>query len=117
MTGLEVAGILLGVFPLIISGLEHWRDAAKVGGLYWRVRKEYAKCRSDVQFHEIWYRQNLKELLLPVMNDADEVVGLVADPGGKGWSNKELQGRLEGRLAWKGGFKSPTACIWIQSTR
>jgi hypothetical protein len=98
MSGLEVAGILLGVFPLIISSLEHWRDAAKVGGFFWRVRKEYTKCRSDVQFHEIWYKRNLEELLLPIMSDRDEVALLVSDPGGKDWNSKPLQERLENRL-------------------
>jgi hypothetical protein len=98
MSGLEIAGVLLGTFPLIISGLEHWREVAKVGGFFWRVRKEYTKCRSDVQFHEIVYKRNLKELLLPIVKDADEVTRLVGDPGGKGWSNKALQERLEERL-------------------
>lgn len=98
MSGLEIVGLLLGIFPLIISGLEHWRDVAKVGGFFWRVRKEYTKCRSDVQFHEILYKRNLKELLLPIVNDADEVARLVGDPGGKDWSSKALQERLEGRL-------------------
>ncbi|KAF2808967.1 uncharacterized protein BDZ99DRAFT_389975 [Mytilinidion resinicola] len=98
MSGLEVAGVLLGGFPLIISGLEHWRDIAKVGGFFWRVRKEYTKCRRDVQFHEILYKRNLKELLLPIVNDADEVTRLMGDPGGKDWSCNALQERLEGRL-------------------
>lgn len=98
MSGLEIAGVLLGTFPLIISGLEHWRDVAKVGGFFWRVRKEYTKCRSDVQFHEILYKRNLKELLLPIVNDADKVARLVGDPGGKDWSSKALQECLEGQL-------------------
>jgi hypothetical protein len=98
MSGLEIAGVLLGAFPLIISGLEHWRDVAKVGGFYWRVREEYTRCRSDMQFHEILYKRNLKELLLPILNDSDEVARLVGDPAAKDWSSKALQERLESRL-------------------
>ncbi|KAF2790435.1 hypothetical protein K505DRAFT_327588 [Melanomma pulvis-pyrius CBS 109.77] len=103
MSGLEIAGVLLGAFPLIISGLEHWRDVAKVGGFFWRVRKEYTTCRREVRFHEILYKRNLKELLLPIVDDDDdddggEVARLVGDPGGKGWSSKALQERLERRL-------------------
>jgi hypothetical protein len=98
MSGFEIAGALLGAFPLIISGLEHWRDVARVGGFFWRVRKEYTKCLRDAQFHEILYKRNLNELLLPIVNDADEVARLVGDPGGKDWSSKTLQERLEGRL-------------------
>ena len=98
MSGLEVAGLLLGAFPLLISGLEHWRDVAKVGGFFWRVRKEYTKCRSDVLFHELLYKRNLKELLLPILNDADEVDRLVRDPDGKSWGNSALQERMKVRL-------------------
>lgn len=84
MSGIEVAGLLLGVFPLIIAGLDYWRDIAKVGGFYWRIRKEYSKCLRDVQYHQLLYKRNLGELLLPIMNnDADEVARLVAEPGGQ----------------------------------
>ena len=98
MSGLEVAGVLLGAFPLIISGLEHWRDVAKVGGFFRQIRKAYTACRSDVEYYGILYKRNLKGLLLPIVNDADEVTRLVDDPGGKGWSSNVLQERLERRL-------------------
>lgn len=99
MSGIEVVGVLLGVFPLIISGLDSWRDIAKIGGFYWRIRKEYSKCLRDVQYHQLLYKRNLHELLLPILNnDADEVARLVGEPGGKDWSSKALGERLEGRL-------------------
>lgn len=98
MSGFEVTGLVLAAFPLIISGLEHWRDVAKVGGFYWRIRKEYTACRREVDFHMLMYKRNLKELLLPIMNTVEEVTDLVNDPGGKGWSNEALQDRLEARL-------------------
>lgn len=98
MSGLEVAGIVLGAFPLLISGIEHWRDVAKVGGFYWRIRKEHTKCQRDIQFYEIVYKNNLKELLLPLLHDIDEVAKLIANPGGLRWSDKALQKQLECRL-------------------
>ncbi|KAI4945161.1 hypothetical protein J4E91_008138 [Alternaria rosae] len=98
MSGLEVAGVILGAFPLLLSGIEHWRDVAKVGDLYRHIRKHYKKCQRDVQFHEIIYKNNLRELLVPLTENAEEVAGLVADPGGQGWGDAALQKRLEGRL-------------------
>jgi hypothetical protein len=98
MSGLEVAGVVLGAFPLLISGIEHWRDVAKIGGFFWQIRKEYTRCRRDIQFHEIQYKKNLQELLLPLIPDVDEVAKLIADPGGQKWCDRELQQRLEGRL-------------------
>ncbi|KAF2007647.1 hypothetical protein P154DRAFT_376872, partial [Amniculicola lignicola CBS 123094] len=98
MSGLEIAGVLLGTFPLIISGLEHYRDVAKVAGFWWATRKRYLKCRDDVRYHEIMYRRNLKELLMPIVNDSKEIELLISDPGGNGWKEKSLQGDLEVRL-------------------
>jgi hypothetical protein len=89
---------ILGAFPLVTSGLEHWRDVAKVSGFFWRMRKEYSKCRYDVQFHEIWYKRNLEELLLPIINDMNDLNRLINNPGGKDWASKVLQARLEKRL-------------------
>lgn len=98
MSGIEVAGLVLGAFPLIISCLEHWHKAAKVGGFFWRVRKEYEICLHDAQFNEILYRKNLEELLLPIMTDEIEMAHLIGDPGGIGWSDPALRDRLEARL-------------------
>ncbi|KAH7119992.1 hypothetical protein B0J11DRAFT_535004 [Dendryphion nanum] len=98
MSGLEIAGVLLGSFPLIISGLEHFRDAAKVRGFFIHVRKEYDKCHSNVEYHEILYKRNLKELLLPIVKDVGEAARLVDDPGGVAWSSKDLEKHLKGRL-------------------
>jgi hypothetical protein len=69
-----------------------------VGGFFWQIRKEYTRCQRDVQFHEILYKKNLRELLLPLISDADEVAKLIAEPGGKRWANTALQERMEGRL-------------------
>ncbi|KAF1950556.1 hypothetical protein CC80DRAFT_395865, partial [Byssothecium circinans] len=98
MSGIEVAGVLLGAFPIIISGIEHWHNVAKVGGYFWKVRKEFTKCRSDVNYHEILYRRNLKALLLPIVAEPGDVALLVADAGGPAWKDAKLQERLEARL-------------------
>jgi hypothetical protein len=42
MSGVEAADVVLGAFLLLLSGIEHWRDVAKVGGFFWRIRTEYA---------------------------------------------------------------------------
>jgi hypothetical protein len=110
MSGFEIAGILLGAFPLIISGLEHWRDVAKVSGFYWRVREEYTRCRSDMKFHEILYKRNLQEILLPIVNDTDEVDRLISEPTAQDWSSKALQERLVDRLQESYGLYMDIIC-------
>jgi hypothetical protein len=98
MSGFEIAGVVLGAFPLIISGLENWHNVAKVGKLLIKTRVEYTNCLGDVKYYQIWYKRTLEELLRQIVNDEDEVGRLVGDPGGKDWSSQALQDRLEGRL-------------------
>ncbi|KAF2013042.1 hypothetical protein BU24DRAFT_425606 [Aaosphaeria arxii CBS 175.79] len=98
MSGLEVAGVVLGAFPLIISALEDWREVANVGGFFLRIRKEFKKCLRDVQYHEILYKRNLKALLSPLIHDEAETKRLIDDPGGQGWSDGNLQKQLQGQL-------------------
>ncbi|KAF2643630.1 hypothetical protein P280DRAFT_466398 [Massarina eburnea CBS 473.64] len=98
MSGIEVAGVLLGAFPLIISGIEHCHNVAKVGGYFWQVRKEFNRCRSNLNYNEILYKRNLKALLVPIVTEPDDVALLIADVGGARWKDPKLQERLEARL-------------------
>ncbi|CAN9451693.1 unnamed protein product [Alternaria alternata] len=98
MSGLEVAGIVLGAFPLLLAAIEHWHDIANIYELYRRTRRRYKECQHDIEYEKIICRRNLEALLTPILLDADEVDRLVADPGGQGWSDPALQERLEERL-------------------
>lgn len=98
MSGLEVAGVVLGAFPLLLAAIEHWHDIANTYELYRRIRRKYKECQHDIEYEKVIYRRNLEALLTPILQDADEVDRLVADPGGPGWSDPALQERLEERL-------------------
>lgn len=98
MSGIEVAGVLLGAFPLLISGLEHWRDVAKIRGFWRHIRKEHTACTREIEFHAIVYKRNLKALLLPIVEEQSQLDGLLSDPGGPSWHSKPLQKRFAGRL-------------------
>lgn len=98
MSGIEVAGLIFGAFPLIISAMEHGRTVVKVGRLHRRMREEYNNCRSDVKYYQMWYDRNLRTLLQSIVHEQDEVDRLLADPGGASWKEGELQKLLEDRL-------------------
>ncbi|KAF2819670.1 hypothetical protein CC86DRAFT_306879, partial [Ophiobolus disseminans] len=99
MSGLEIAGVILGSFPLIISSIERWHNMAKIGGYLMHIKKEYRKCRSDARYYEVAYRNNLEELLLPNIMTRSDLDELLKDPGGNRWKNDQaLQHRLEERL-------------------
>lgn len=98
MSGIEVAGLVFGAFPLIISAMEHGRSFVKVSQLHHRMRKEYYNCRSDVQFYQIWYQRNLQSLLHSIVCEQNEVDKLLADPVADAWKDDGLQTLLEESL-------------------
>ena len=98
MSGLEVAGVVLGAFPLLLAAIEHWHDIANTYELYRRIPRRYRECQQDIEYEKMMCRRNLEALLTPILQDADEVDRLVADPGGQGWNDPALQERLEERL-------------------
>ena len=98
MSGVEVAGLILGAFPLLITALEHYRESAEVLGDWWKFKRKYIKCKRDVEYHQITFTSNLEELLLPLIVDDDQLELLLASPGGLAWQDDALEKKLRERL-------------------
>ena len=98
MSGIEIAGLLLGAFPLIISALEHYRQSAEVLEDWWQIKKEYKKCKNEIKVQEMAFENNLQRFLLPLVVDDDEIAELIADPGGMKWKDPALEDKLKNRL-------------------
>ena len=102
MSGTEIVGLVVGVFPLVISALAHYHDVHKVRGLLTRFESEYRKTVDDIKDEELMFRLNLEELLLPLAwNDGFEdgdLEMLIGDPSGAGWKDEDISDALEERL-------------------
>ncbi|KAI0528221.1 hypothetical protein F5B22DRAFT_27092 [Xylaria bambusicola] len=92
MAGIEVCGLALASFPLAISALELYREAAQG-----KLRLEWRKGMNELKYHQLLFSKNMELLLAPVVND-DEMHQLMASPGGDIWSDPHLAGALEERL-------------------
>jgi hypothetical protein len=89
MSGLEIAGVILGSFPLIISSLENWNNMARIAGYYKNFHKEYKKCKNDARYHQLMYTNTLQELLLPTILAKTEMEDLINNPGGENWKTDQ----------------------------
>jgi hypothetical protein len=98
MSGFEVAGVVLGAFPIAISALEKYREVANRAGLFWKIRVEHKKCSDELKFHQLRLKTNLKSLLLPLGVDDGKLTKLLSNPGGDGWREREVAEQLEQRL-------------------
>ncbi|GAB7362416.1 hypothetical protein MBLNU230_g2739t1 [Neophaeotheca triangularis] len=102
MSGIEVAGVLLGAFPLIISALEHFETTKKGVRGWWKIRTQYKKDLGRLRTCELKFQLNLKALLGPLefegtiaKTDVDRMLRNVDDVG---WQNSDVQEALIERL-------------------
>lgn len=97
MSGVEIAGIVLGSIPLVISGLEHYADGIRTIQVLCNASREFKTLARKLKAEEIVYRNTLSVLL----NDCiavEEQATLIQNPAGGGWSNNGVQAALRKRL-------------------
>lgn len=56
MSGFEVAGIVLGAFPLAIEALDRYREVAKRCGYWYKIRLEYQKSSDSLTYYRLIYK-------------------------------------------------------------
>ncbi|KAI1413448.1 hypothetical protein F5Y13DRAFT_29788 [Hypoxylon sp. FL1857] len=98
MSGFEVAGVVLGAFPLAIEALEKYREVSKRVGLFYKIRVEYIKCEHNLKFHRASFSGHLRRLLLPLIEDDNKIKDLLSNPGGNFWKDQETIDLLQHRL-------------------
>jgi hypothetical protein len=97
VTGVEIAGIILGSIPLIISGLEHYAEGIGTIEKWWRYKKELASLKRVFGAEYDRFLNTLEELLAGIVPDA-ALASLLMAPGGAGWGDAELNRKLQARL-------------------
>lgn len=97
VTGVETAGLVLASIPLVVSALEHYAEGVNTVTKWWSYRRELA---SLIRLLDAEYAQFLgtSEKLLEGLVPPDKLEELIADPGGPGWNDRELDRKLKGRL-------------------
>ncbi|KAI1742314.1 hypothetical protein F4680DRAFT_413563 [Xylaria scruposa] len=98
MSGLEIIGVVLGAFPLLIEAFEKYEEVSRRYGFWRRIRPEYRKCTHDFKYHSDVFRMNLRQLLLPQLVDDDIIERMISDPGGPEWKVPEMADMLRARL-------------------
>lgn len=97
MSGFEIAGVVLGSIPLIISALEHYQgvfEKARLWRKYTRVLGELAlKLGTEESL-----LKNTCELLLSGIVSLTEIETMVAEPFGELWRDEKIKGGLHWKL-------------------
>lgn len=97
MSGFEVAGIILGSIPLVISALEHYRDGASAIRRWSRYENERRSLILRLETESVKMQNICTQLLRGLIADS-QIEGMIVDPFGPSWQSEELQRKLRGRL-------------------
>ncbi|XPS78885.1 hypothetical protein M3J09_010884 [Ascochyta lentis] len=93
MSGLEVAGVVLGALPLVISALEHYTNGIRDIKRYYRYKAELQSLIDGVRTQEVIFSDTLEQLLTGIVR-ADEMAAFIANPA----AHPDVDLRLRKRL-------------------
>lgn len=98
ITGVETAGLVLAIFPLLVSALEHYQEGFERLSDWWKFRTEFIGFVHVIGRQAILFDENLEELLSPIITSDAEMDALLRNPTGPFWRRVELEERLRDRL-------------------
>ncbi|KAI8715959.1 hypothetical protein NCS52_01105000 [Fusarium sp. LHS14.1] len=98
MTGFEIAGIVLGGFPILVEPSKPLSRYYQGAGRWWRFKRDFMTLVSTVEDQSIAFSQNLRLLLAPVDIDPETKAILLQDPGSKLWHDPVIQAKLKKRI-------------------
>ncbi|KAF4996932.1 hypothetical protein FDECE_12255 [Fusarium decemcellulare] len=97
MAGFEIAGIVLGSLPLLISAIEHYESNLDRATAFFKWQDELGRA-----LRRFWYQHSLYEMTLRnVLKDIAspiEVEEMISEPQHDLWASLKLREKLEDRL-------------------
>lgn len=98
MSGLEVAGLVLGAIPIALEVLDRYKEVSRQLGFWRKISEKHKDCDATLKFHRLVYIENLRRLLLPMVLDDAQIDELISDPEAEAWRDAETAELLRKRL-------------------
>ncbi|KAK3303044.1 uncharacterized protein B0T15DRAFT_568749 [Chaetomium strumarium] len=99
MSGFEVAGIVLGSIPLVISALEHYGEGLSTIQRWRKYKRELQSLVRNLQTERVKLQNVCEKLLVGIVPPSD-IEAMIDDPLGGLWRQDAVQKRIQFRL-WK----------------
>lgn len=99
MSGIEIAGLVLGSFPILLNCLEYYHKGFEPLENYWNFRAYFIAFIDDIRHQMMKYNDNMTRLLDPIIADNESLNALVRNAKDPRWKDGSLDVPLEMRLA------------------
>jgi hypothetical protein len=97
MSGVEIAGLILGAFPIVIHTLEQYANGVQYVKRFWKYRREFESLIRRLELEVEIFRNTCEELLTGLV-PADQITDILNDPAGPAWSDPGVEQLLKKRL-------------------
>ena len=99
MSGIEIAGLVLGSFPIMLNCLDYYRQGFEPLEEWWNFREHFIAFVDDIGHQMMRYNENMLRLLDPIIVESDSLTALVQNAKDPRWTDGSLTHPLEQRLA------------------
>lgn len=96
MSGVEVAGLVLGVLPLVIAGLEAYNESLDPLRAFYRWERELPHFIHKLRQQHVHFEQTLRILFSPITTES-QLARMIVDPIGA-WNDEQLASDLKRKL-------------------
>ena len=97
MSGIEIAGLVLGAISLLISAIEHYNNGLEPIKVFWMWQGKLSETRSSLLQQYTSYTMTL-QLLLKDITDNEELDNIISNPGSDLWKNLDIEERIRAKL-------------------
>lgn len=98
MSGIEAAGLVLAVFPIVVNGLQHFTESVETTKTWRRYQKELAKYSRILETQNIVYLNTIEILFDDIIQSNDELDAMMKDPGAAFSHKPQYEEKLRIRL-------------------
>ena len=99
MSGFEVAGIVLGALPIIVSGLKFYLHGASTIREWRRYKRPLQQLVTELETSHVIFQNVLEKLLLGIAAD-DQIDNMIKDPFGPAWKQPAIHHKVREKL-WR----------------
>lgn len=81
MSGFEIAGLVLGAFPIALEALKQYEVIKRKVKLWRRIQEEYVDCQDEISFQQLLFEDNIQDLLSTLEVDEQRIKDFILSRG------------------------------------
>ncbi|KAL9580258.1 MAG: hypothetical protein Q9203_006375 [Teloschistes exilis] len=97
MSGIEIAGLVLGAIPLVISALEHYEDIIGPTKTFFKFQGELDCAIRELRNQHTLFEQSIEVLLRPITTD-QQLSEMIDNTKSKLWQDPDIEQELRSNL-------------------